>query len=142
MLQQSVLKKLALYVLYLFLKREDFKVFFKRIEAFFLKTDFLEVLKITSICIRFNKKSWKVTINDFILVKVTGIQLICLQNTFFFYYYHSWRYNNFHRESHISCSYIQFLTSKEINMKVEASWEPSVYFLFWGIFCFRQKNGK
>ena len=57
MLQQSVVKKPILYVLNLFLKREDFKVFFKRIEVFFFKKDLLEVLKLTNICIKLRKKS-------------------------------------------------------------------------------------
>ena len=142
MLQQSVVKKPILYVLNLFLKREDFKVFFKRIEVFFFKKDLLEVLKITNICIKLRKKSWKLTINDYIFVKVAGIQRICLLKHFLFITTTIDDTKIFTGHRIFRCSYIQLLTLKEINIKVEASWEPPVYFLFWGIFCFRQKNGK
>ena len=68
----------------------------------FFKVRFLEVLKTMSICIKFRKKSWKLPMNDFIFMKVTGIQLIRLLKHFSFYYYHNWRYNNCHRAPYIS----------------------------------------
>ena len=100
-IQNNPVKKTHTLCAQSFFEKRGHKSIFKRREVFF-KIGFLEVLKTTSICIKFRKKPRTLPINDFIFMKVANIQVILLLKHFSFYYYHNWRCNNFHGPSYIS----------------------------------------